>query len=48
MEVIFTGEVIDAQEVYQIGIVHNIVAEAEVETTAIDMAQGISEKTQSL
>jgi len=45
MEMILTGEVIDAQEAHRVGIVHRVVPEAELVPAAMDMALEIATKS---
>jgi enoyl-CoA hydratase/carnithine racemase len=45
MEMILTGEAIDAQEAHRIGLVHKVVPEAELMPAAMDMAQEIATKS---
>ena len=45
MEMILTGEVINAQEAHRIGLVHRVVPEDELVTEAMDMAREISTKS---
>ena len=45
MEMILTGEVINAQEAQRIGLVHRVVPEAELLPAAMDMAREIASKS---
>jgi len=44
MEMIFTGEIIDAQEAYRIGLINRIVTPAELMPVVLDMAQEMASK----
>ena len=44
MEMIITGEIIDAQEAYQIGLVHRVVPEPELLPAAMGMAREMASK----
>jgi len=45
MEMILTGEMINAQEAHQIGLVHRVVPDDEILTVAMDMAREIATKS---
>ncbi|MBE9572876.1 MAG: enoyl-CoA hydratase/isomerase family protein [Proteobacteria bacterium] len=45
MEMILTGEVIDAQEAHRVGIVHRVVPDGELLTVVMDMAREIATKS---
>jgi enoyl-CoA hydratase len=45
MEMILTGDIIDASEAHQIGLVHRVVPEAELLQAAMDMAREISARS---
>ena len=42
MEMILTGEVIDAQEAYRIGLVNKVVPPGELMAAVMNLAEGIS------
>jgi len=42
MEMILTGEIIDAREAHRIGLVHRVVPDDELLAVAMDMARGIA------
>ena len=44
MEMILTGEVINAQEAYRIGLVHRVIPEDELMSAAMEMAREIATK----
>ena len=45
MEMILTGETIDAQEAHRVGIVHRVVPDGELLTVVMDMAREIATKS---
>lgn len=45
MEMILTGEVIDAREAYRIGLVHKVVPYGDLSTSFMDMAREIATKS---
>lgn len=45
MQMILTGEMIDAQEAYRIGLVSEVFAHAELEAKTLDLANKIAEKS---
>lgn len=44
MEMILTGETIDAQEAHQIGLIHQVLSEADLFQAALDSAQAMASK----
>jgi enoyl-CoA hydratase len=44
LEMILSGELIDAPEAYRIGLVHRVIPNGEVSTVAMDMAQEMAPK----
>lgn len=45
MEMILTGEVIDAQKAHRVGIIHRVVPDGELLTVVMDMAREIATKS---
>jgi enoyl-CoA hydratase len=45
MQMILTGEMIDAQEAYRLGLVNEVYPAAELETKTMEMANRIAEKS---